>query len=87
MKTPGKHFALAKRPLLRNRAMTRDNESADEVVVCPDQHAGWRIEVPDPDRPQGVFVTIVAERQEALDLAGRLYPNARIKVVDDSAAT
>ncbi|MDR5785096.1 MULTISPECIES: hypothetical protein [unclassified Caballeronia] len=67
--------------------MTRDNESVGEVVVCPDEHAGWRIEAPDPDRPQGVFVTIVADRQAALELAARFYPNARIKVVDDSAAT
>ncbi|WP_250435486.1 hypothetical protein [Caballeronia sp. ATUFL_F2_KS9A] len=67
--------------------MTPNNESVHEVVVCPDEHAGWRIEVPDPDRPRGVFVTIVAERQEALDLAARLYRNARIKVADDSATT
>lgn len=63
--------------------MTIGNEPVDEVVVRPNEHAGWRIEVPDADRPGGVFVMIVARKQEALDLAAQLYPRALVRVVDD----
>ncbi|MDR5832486.1 hypothetical protein P9250_32060 [Caballeronia sp. LP006] len=63
--------------------MTIGNGPVNEVIVRPDEHAGWRIAVHDADRPGGVFVTIVAQKQKALDLAAHLYPQAQIRAVDD----
>ncbi|SAL50247.1 hypothetical protein AWB70_04037 [Caballeronia cordobensis] len=62
--------------------MTVSDKRVDKVVVRPDEHAGWRVEVPDKDRPQGVFVTIVADREGALKIAADMYPAAKIQVVD-----
>ncbi|WP_062641248.1 hypothetical protein [Caballeronia arationis] len=63
--------------------MTVSDGPVDEVGVRPNEHAGWRIEILDADRRGGVFVTIVAQKQEALDLAAQLSPQAQIRVVDD----
>lgn len=63
--------------------MSISNQPVDEVVIRRDENTGWRTEVPDADRPAGVFVTIVAHKQEALELAAQLYPRAGLRVVDD----
>ncbi|WP_250523519.1 MULTISPECIES: hypothetical protein [unclassified Caballeronia] len=67
--------------------MTVSDKRVDEVVVRPDEHAGWRVEVPDKDRPQGVFVTIVADSEGALKIAADMYPTAKIQVVDSPPET
>lgn len=65
--------------------MTISDGPVDEVGVRRNEHAGWRIKVVlDADRRGGVFVTIVAQKQEALDLAAQLYPVAQIRVIDDA---
>lgn len=56
------------------------------LTVQPDEHAGWRVEVPDKG-PQGVFVTIVADRKGALKIAADMYPTAKIQVVDSPPVT
>jgi|GEM_PF-3249825 len=65
--------------------MTLSDKPVDEVVVRPDKHAGWRIEVPDSTRPDGVFVTVIAHKEDALGVAADLYPTAKIQVRDDPA--
>ncbi|MDR5754897.1 MULTISPECIES: hypothetical protein [unclassified Caballeronia] len=64
--------------------MTVSDGPVDEVGVRRNEHAGWRIKVLDAHRRGGVFVTIVAQKQEALDLAAQLYPVAQIRVIDDA---
>lgn len=62
--------------------MTISDRQLDEVVVRRDEHAGWRLEVPDENRPGGVFATIVADKESALKLAADMYPTANVRVVD-----
>ncbi|WP_160321552.1 hypothetical protein [Caballeronia cordobensis] len=52
--------------------MTISDRVVHELSVRPNENAGWRIEVPDANRPGGVFVTIVARKQDALDLAAQI---------------
>jgi hypothetical protein len=63
--------------------MTISDKPVDEVVFRPDNDAGWRLEVPDAARPDGVFVTVVAHKQDALQLAADMYPTAHVRVIDD----
>jgi hypothetical protein len=67
--------------------MTVSDKRVNEVVVRPDEHAGWRVEVPDERRPEGVFVTIVAHREDALKIAADMYPTAKIRVLDSRPET
>jgi hypothetical protein len=55
--------------------MTISDGPVDEVGVRRNEHE-WRIKVLDADRRGGVFVTIVAQKQEALDLAAQLPGSA-----------
>ncbi|SAL59350.1 hypothetical protein AWB73_06587 [Caballeronia turbans] len=60
--------------------MTISDDPANEVVIRPNEGAGWRVEFPDPSRSGGKFVTIVVHEQEALNLAAQLCPKAQIKI-------
>jgi hypothetical protein len=63
--------------------LTDQYEDVPEITICRNPGAGWRVEFRHASQENGVFVTVVSERDRAESLAAQLCPNAKVLICDE----